>query len=54
MWSSEEIDTDFGLVGVGLSAVFSRRVQMYFMYDALVGADNLTSNTYSVGIRGQF
>ena len=53
-WSSDEVDTDFGLVGVGLSAVFARRVQMYFMYDALVGVDNLTSNTFSVGLRGQF
>jgi hypothetical protein len=53
-FSSDEIDTDFGLIGVGLSAVFSRRVQMYFMYDALVGHDNLSSHTFSVGLRGQF
>ena len=50
----DEIDTDFGLIGVGLSAVFSQRVQMYFMYDALVGLDNVASNTFSVGLRGQF
>jgi uncharacterized protein with beta-barrel porin domain len=54
MWSSDEIDTDFGLVGVGLSAVFSRRVQLYFMYDALIGVDNLTSSSFSLGLRGQF
>jgi outer membrane autotransporter protein len=48
------IDTDFALVGIGLSAVFSRRIQIYGMYDALLGLDNLTSNTFSVGMRGQF
>jgi outer membrane autotransporter protein len=41
-------------VGIGVSAVFSRRVQMYLMYDALLGIDNLTSNTFSIGLRGQF
>ncbi len=51
---SDPIDTDFGLVGVGLAAVFSRRVQLYGVFDFLVGADNLTSSTFSVGIRGQF
>ncbi len=53
-WSSDEIDTDFALVGIGLSAVFSRRVQLYAMYDALIGVDNLTSSSLSVGLRGQF
>lgn len=53
-FSSDEVDTDFGLVGVGFSAVFSRRVQFYFMYDALIGIDNLASNTFSLGLRGQF
>jgi uncharacterized protein with beta-barrel porin domain len=53
-FGSDPVDTDFGLVGVGVSAVFSRRVQFYFMYDALIGVDNLTSNTFSLGLRGQF
>jgi uncharacterized protein YhjY with autotransporter beta-barrel domain len=53
-FSSDEVDTDFGLVGVGVSAVFSRRVQFYAMYDALIAIDNLASNTFSVGLRGQF
>jgi uncharacterized protein YhjY with autotransporter beta-barrel domain len=53
-FGSDPVDTDFGLVGVGLSAVFSRRVQLYFMYDALIGIDNLSSHTFSVGLRGQF
>ena len=53
-WSSDEIDTDFALVGVGLSAVFSRRIQIYAMYDTLIGIDNLASNSISLGLRGQF
>lgn len=53
-FGSDPVDTDFGLVGVGLSMVFSRRVQLYFMYDALIAVDNLTSHTLSVGLRGQF
>jgi uncharacterized protein YhjY with autotransporter beta-barrel domain len=53
-FSTDEIDTDFALVGVGVSAVFAGRLQMYGAYDALLGLDNLTSNTFSLGIRGQF
>jgi outer membrane autotransporter protein len=48
------VDNDFGLVGLGLSAVFSQRIQIYGIYDALIGMDHLTSNAFSVGIRGQF
>jgi hypothetical protein len=53
-FSTDEIDTDFALVGVGVSMVFARRLQLYGAYDALLGLDNLTSNTISLGIRGQF
>ena len=53
-FNSDAIDTDFGLVGIGVSAVFSRRIQIYAMYDALIGVDNLTSNSLSLGLRGQF
>jgi outer membrane lipase/esterase len=52
--NGDEVDTDFGLVGLGLSAVFSQRIQIYGIYDALIGMDHLTSNAFSVGIRGQF
>lgn len=53
-WGSDEVDTDFGLVGVGLSAVFARRVQAYLMYDELIGVDNLSSHSIALGLRGQF
>ena len=52
--NSDQIDSDFALVGVGLSAVFARRLQIYGVYDVLVGIDDITSNSFSVGIRGQF
>jgi outer membrane autotransporter protein len=53
-FSTDEIDTDFALVGASVSMVFARRLQIYGAYDALLGLDNLTSNTLSLGIRGQF
>lgn len=52
--NGEEVDTDFGVVSAGLSAVFSRRIQIYGMIDSLFGLDYLTSAAFSVGIRGQF
>lgn len=52
--NSDEIDSDFALLGVGLSAVFSQRVQIYGMFETLVGIDNISSNSFAVGIRGQF
>lgn len=53
-FASDQIDTDFGIIGIGLSAVFSRRIQIYGVYDALIGMDDMTSNAFSLGLRGQF
>jgi outer membrane lipase/esterase len=44
---------DFGIVGVGLTALFSHRLQAYVTYERLIGISYLTSNSISVGIRGQ-
>jgi len=44
---------DFGIVGVGLTALFSHRLQAYVTYERLVGVSYLTSNSISVGVRGQ-
>jgi outer membrane lipase/esterase len=52
--TSDNIDTDFGLVGIGLAAIFSQRVQLYGVFDFLVGSDHMSSSTFSVGLRGQF
>lgn len=53
-FSTDEIDSDFALVGIGLSAVFAGRLQVYGVYDALLGLNDITSSSFSVGIRGQF
>jgi uncharacterized protein YhjY with autotransporter beta-barrel domain len=52
--NGDELDTDFGVVAAGLSAVFSRRIQVYGMIESLVGRRYLDSTGFSVGIRGQF
>ena len=52
--NGDEIDTDFGVVAAGLSAVFTRRIQIYGMIESLVGRSYLSSTGFSVGIRGQF
>ena len=52
--TGDEIDTDFGLLGVGLAAVFSQRIQLYGVFDFLVASDHMSSSMFSVGLRGQF
>jgi len=52
--SSDEPDTDFGVVGVGLSFVYPNFMQLLFYYEGLVGYENLTSNAFTVNLRGQF
>ena len=52
--SSEEPDTDFGVVGVGLSFVFPNFAQLLFYYEGLVGYNNLSSNAYTINFRRQF
>jgi uncharacterized protein YhjY with autotransporter beta-barrel domain len=47
-------DANFGLVGVGVAATFAHRLQGYLQYEALVGVAGLKSNTFSIGLRGQF
>ena len=53
-FSSDAAEADFGVAGVGLSATFAQRTQAYVYYEALVGAENLSSNSIAVGIRGSF
>ena len=52
--SSEAPDTDFGVVGVGLSFVFPNFAQLLFYYEGLVGYSNLSSNAYTINFRRQF
>jgi uncharacterized protein YhjY with autotransporter beta-barrel domain len=44
---------DFGTAGAGLTALFSNRLQGYLYYERLLGVSYLTSNSITLGIRGQ-
>jgi len=52
--STAELESDYGVVGAGVSAVFSQRLQGYLYYEALVGVSDTTANSIALGIRGQF
>jgi uncharacterized protein YhjY with autotransporter beta-barrel domain len=51
---TEQVEADYGIAGVGLTAVFAQRVQLYLYYEALLGVSDLESNSLALGIRGQF
>lgn len=51
---TDEVEADYAIAGVGFSALFSQRVQVYLQYEALLGISDLTSNSLALGIRGQF
>lgn len=50
----EQPDTDFGVVGAGLSLVFPNFMQLLFYYEGLVGYEDLSSNAFTVNFRSQF
>jgi outer membrane lipase/esterase len=47
-------DTDFGVVGAGLSFVFPNFVQLLFYYEGLAGYNDLTSHAITINFRSQF
>jgi outer membrane lipase/esterase len=51
---TDEVDSDFAVASVGLSAVFAQRLQAYVFYEALLGSANLSGNSIALGLRGQF
>jgi len=51
---TDPVDADFGVASLGLSATFAQRMQFYVMYEALLGTENLSSNSIALGLRGQF
>ena len=51
---SDSPESDFGILGAGLSFVFGRRVQAYVYYETLLGVSNYKSNSIALGLRGQF
>lgn len=52
--TTDGAEADFGVAGAGLSATFSQRLQAYVYYEALLGVQNLTSNSIALGVRGSF
>lgn len=50
---TDRADEDFAIASIGVSATFARRLQAYLMYEALLGAANLSGNSIALGIRGQ-
>lgn len=52
--ASAEPDTDFGVVGVGLSFVLPNFVQFLVYYESLVGYQDLTSHSFTLNFRSQF
>lgn len=52
--SSAKPDTDFGVVGAGLSFVFPNFVQFLAYYEGLVGYNDLTSHAITLNFRSQF
>jgi uncharacterized protein YhjY with autotransporter beta-barrel domain len=51
---SDAPDADYGVASAGLTLTFPRRVQLYFVYEALLGASNISGNSIAAGLRGQF
>jgi len=52
--TTDQPESDFGVIGLGVSALFAQRMQGYLYYETLLGAQDLTSNSIAVGIRGSF
>jgi uncharacterized protein YhjY with autotransporter beta-barrel domain len=51
---TDQADADFGVASVGVSATLPRRVQVYVVYEALLGAADVNGNSIAAGLRGQF
>lgn len=51
---ADPADADYAVAGVGLSAVFAQRTQVYLYYEALLGAAYVSGNSIALGLRGQF
>ncbi len=52
---TDQVDADFGVASIGLSAVFPRRLQAYLVYEALLGTLNRQRQLdLPPDLRGQF
>lgn len=48
---TDEPDSDYAELGVGVSAVFTGGMQAFFNYDTLLGMDELTTHLFTIGFR---
>lgn len=51
---TDDPDEDFAELGVGLSALFSRNLQLFVDYRTTVGLEDTTAHLFTAGIRGTF
>lgn len=51
---TDRADADYAVASLGLSATFPRRIQVYLIYEALLGAADVSGNSIAAGLRGQF
>lgn len=51
---TDAADSDYGVASLGLSALFPGRVQLYLVYEALLGAGSVSASSIAAGLRGQF
>ena len=51
---TDKPESNFGIVGAGLTALLPNRLQTYIYYERLVGVSYLTDNALSAGVRAQF
>ena len=48
---TDEPDSDYAELGIGVSAVFQGGMQAFFNYDTLLGLDELTTHLFTIGVR---
>lgn len=51
---TDPVDADYGVASLGLTTTLAQRMQLYFVYEALLGVDAISSNSIAAGLRGQF
>ncbi len=52
--TSDAPDTDYFVVGAGVAAAYRNGLQSFLMFEGLLGYENLTAYSVTIGLRGQF
>lgn len=53
-FAGDEPDTDYFSLGIGVSAVFAKGRSAYFNYQTVLGYQDLTQNSFNLGLRLEF